>query len=320
MKLMKNAVASTQREKVGIETVTPEHAKQLLGKNISNRPLRSKHVDSIARDMAAGAWMLNNDAICVATDGTLLNGQHRLSAVVKCGKPIKMLMAYGFSPETYKVLDSGKKRSVADNMNITTNLAAAIKMAFSLAQGQFYSGNDNPNFKEIETLMNSEFGTIYDTLPRQIKTLPGTSVRVAAIAAILKGVDPAYVILEINSISNLDYENVTRGGQSILRSLRNPVSLFYENRSIKGRVHKAAYLFKHFQQLDRDVKNIRMSDREAEEALKIMGAMFKTFLDEAKAEESGEKAVLRYASSPMHESSMGYYDYSCGSSQQVAGV
>lgn len=321
MKLARtNTVAPQQREKVEIKVITPEYADRLLEKNTSNRNLRRDHVTNLARDMAEGAWRLNNDAICIANDGTLLNGQHRLNAIIKSGKPIKMLVAEGFSPDTYKVLDGGAKRSVADQLNITNELAATIRLVFNFSLGSPYQMGIKPNHQDIEALLESEFGRIYDMLPRTIKTISPTSVRVAAIAAILKGVDPEYVILEINSLTQLDFEHITRGGHAILRALRNPSSFFSDLGSTKARVLKTAYMFKHFQQLDRDVQVVRMSEREAQELLKEMGAMFKEFFDAAEAKRNGDADVYEYAAN-LPNPNVGFYDYSCGSvSEQVAGV
>lgn len=313
-----NTVAPQQREKVEIKIITPEFAERLLEKNTSNRNLRRDHVATLARDMAEGAWRLNNDAICIANDGTLLNGQHRLNAIIKAGKPIKMLVAEGFAPETYKVLDGGAKRSVADQLNITNELAATIRLVFNFSLGSYYQNGIKPNHQDIEALLESEFGKTYDMLPRTIKTISPTSVRVAAIAAILKGVDPAHVILEINSLTTLDFEYISRGGHAILRSLRNPSSFFSDLGSTKARVLKTAYMFKHFQQLDRDVQVVRMSDRQAQELLKEMGVMFKAFFDAAEAKRNGEADVYDYAVN-LPNPNMGFYDYTCGS-EQVAGV
>lgn len=317
-----NTVAPQQREKVEIKIITPEYAERLLEKNTSNRNLRRDHVNNLARDMSEGAWRLNNDAICIANDGTLLNGQHRLNAIIKAGKPIKMLVAEGFSPDSYKVLDGGAKRSVADQLNITNELAATVKLAFNFSIGSYYQTAIKPNHQDIETLLESEFGKVYDMLPRTIKTISPTSVRVAAIAAILKGVEPEYIILEINSLTTLDFENITRGGHAILRSLRYPNSFFSDLGSTKARVLKTAYMYKHFQQLDRDVQVVRMSEREAQELLKEMGVMFKEFFDAAEAKRNGDAAVYEYAANlPNPNSGIGFYDYSCGSvSEQVAGV
>ena len=315
-----NTVASQQREKVEIKIITPEFAERLLERNSSNRVLRKNHVNSLARDMKNGAWRLNNDAITIAADGTLLNGQHRLNAIIKAEKPIKMLVAEGFSTDTYKVLDGGAKRSVADQLNITNDLAATIKLAFSFSIGSYYQNAIKPNHKDIEALLNSEFGRTYNLLPRKIKTLSPTSVRVGAIAAILKGIDPEYVNLEINSITTLDFENITRGGHAILRAQRNPGSFFSDFSTTKARVLKAAYMFKHFQQLERDTQVVRMSDREAQDLLNTMRVMFKEFFETAEAAENGDTDVYEYAAK-LPDPGMGFYEYSCGSSKEkVAGV
>ena len=315
MKLTNPAVAIQQREKVEIKIITPEFAERLLERNTSNRNLRRDHVATLARDMTEGAWRLNNDAICIAADGTLINGQHRLNAIIASGKPIKMMVAEGFSPDAYKVLDGGAKRSVADQLSITTELAATIKLAFNLSSGSFFQHRFRPNHQDIEALINSDFGRTYDLLPRTVKTITPTSVRVAAIGAILKGVEPDPVILEINSLTTLDFGNITPGGHAILRSLRNPTNFFSDVSSSRSRVLKAAYMFKHFQQMDREVKAVRLSNREAQELLGTLGAMFKGFLEEAEANRNGDTDVYEFAAN-LPKPTVGFYDYSSPEEEQ----
>ena len=63
--------------------VTPEIAKRWLEQNRGNRSINQKQVDTIAKDILAGDFDTTHQGIAIATDGTLLDGQHRLLAIVK---------------------------------------------------------------------------------------------------------------------------------------------------------------------------------------------------------------------------------------------
>lgn len=92
------------------EKITPAQAKAWLDDpkvNHSNRTLRQDHVRFLAKEMAEGRWEPNNDAICFAKDGRLLNGQHRLSAIVLSGKPQELFVIRGMDEESFKVMDGG---------------------------------------------------------------------------------------------------------------------------------------------------------------------------------------------------------------------
>lgn len=96
--------------------VTPTKAKEWLDLNDGNRIISPKVVAAYARDMAKGDWLFNPSPISFDTDGKLVDGQHRLLAVIQSGMPQKFHVAYNIPREHRKVIDIGRKRSVADNL------------------------------------------------------------------------------------------------------------------------------------------------------------------------------------------------------------
>lgn len=120
--------------------VTPEVAQRWLDANTHNRNVRPNVVNGYARDMAAGGWAMTGEPIKFATDGTLLDGQHRLLAVVRSGATVRMLVVNGLSVLAQDVMDSGAKRQVADGLKLSghtnaTALAAAARLTMYLGSG-----------------------------------------------------------------------------------------------------------------------------------------------------------------------------------------
>lgn len=99
---------------VGIETITPETAAAMLAQNTINRNLRPLRINRYANDMKAGAWHIGNDAIAIASDGTMLNGQHRLLAVVQSGVAVDFLILRNAAKESMSAMDTGAVRTSAD--------------------------------------------------------------------------------------------------------------------------------------------------------------------------------------------------------------
>lgn len=101
---------------VDIVKVTPEMASEwLLDKWPQQRKIRHGHVQRLASDMMAGRFMLGPDAI-LRICGKLANGQHRLEAVVSCGKSQDFIVMDSKDQELYKILDAGMKRLVSDSL------------------------------------------------------------------------------------------------------------------------------------------------------------------------------------------------------------
>lgn len=104
---------------VRFEWITPERARDLLTRNSCNRPPRDKVINAYVADMTAGNWLDTGDTVKISPDGRLLDGQHRLMAIGKCGIAIRLLVAYGVPPEAQKVVDIGPKRTLSDTLNMT---------------------------------------------------------------------------------------------------------------------------------------------------------------------------------------------------------
>ena len=79
---------------VKLVTVTPDMAFEMLEKNTRNRKVDEKRVRQYAKDMKSSRWALNGSTIVIAEDGTLLDGQHRLWAVIEANVPVQLLIVY----------------------------------------------------------------------------------------------------------------------------------------------------------------------------------------------------------------------------------
>ena len=77
-----------------IVTLTPALAAEWLNSNTCNRPLSTLRASRYARDMKAGDWRFNGETISFTADGRLVDGQHRLTAVVESGVTIQQVVVH----------------------------------------------------------------------------------------------------------------------------------------------------------------------------------------------------------------------------------
>ena len=99
--------------------VTPEMAMKWLERsNLNNRKLSEKRVQVMARDITEGRWMLTHAGIAFESNGTLIDGQHRLWAIVEAGIPVELFVWRNVDPKTMMVIDCGISRTMADILNI----------------------------------------------------------------------------------------------------------------------------------------------------------------------------------------------------------
>lgn len=94
--------------------IHPDAARALLELNTTNRVIMSRHVETLARVLREGGWQLINNGIAISDKGDLVDGQHRLTAVVLANVAAEFWLHTGQDVETRAVIDVGKKRSLAD--------------------------------------------------------------------------------------------------------------------------------------------------------------------------------------------------------------
>ena len=97
------------------EFITPTYAKTILDAQ-ADAVIRQRHIDSrkvaqYAKDMVEGRWQENGAAV-VLHGTTLLDGQHRLHAIVQANVTLPVLVARGVHPSAFVTIDQGMMRTV----------------------------------------------------------------------------------------------------------------------------------------------------------------------------------------------------------------
>lgn len=135
-----------QRVVVGVTTeevrITPKLAAEWLRTNQGNRKIRKMTVDAYARDMRAGKWKVTHQGIAFDERGHLLDGQHRLAAVILADTPVTMLVVRGVARENLQVVDAGVHRTAADNGKILYGLCN-VNERYAAARGILMLDHDD---------------------------------------------------------------------------------------------------------------------------------------------------------------------------------
>jgi len=145
-----------------LEEITPDLARRYLAYNIQeNRKISPSQVTKYAADMAAGNFMINNNAICFNEYGQLIDGQHRLQACVKAGVPFRSFVTRNLPADAYKVIDTGRPRDAKAALKYSHNgdplYYSPDTVAVARAIYQWIPGKDHvnrrPSISEIEAFI-----------------------------------------------------------------------------------------------------------------------------------------------------------------------
>jgi len=213
---------------VACELITPEKARELLKGNYGNRPLRRTLVERLAQEMMTGNWQISHQGIAIAPDGRLLDGQHRLAAIVRSGVTVPMMVARNVPHEAFKVIDRGAKRSLVDVTRQDSRIVSACAFIARLY------GHQHLSAAIIERFIDVCGEEIMELLAAAGSTPPvrgSAPIRAAAALRIHQG-HKDYVLNQWRALINLEFQEMTPAMQALCRQLTDGVNPAFSRRAI----------------------------------------------------------------------------------------
>lgn len=139
-------IQTNEPVRISQELITPERAAEYLKRNRRNRRISRHQVLMYSELMRRDLWEFNGDAIRLTHDGELVDGQHRLLAIIASGRPQRYVVMRGISFEAFATVDTGKRRNTADVLSIagysaTTGLSAGARLLHMYDNGIFWAEN-----------------------------------------------------------------------------------------------------------------------------------------------------------------------------------
>jgi hypothetical protein len=120
-------------------TITPELAREYLDRNSEDqRRVTYTNVNKYATDMKEGRW--NEELIQpirIDEEGNLIDGQHRLLAIIESGTPIEMWVQTNLPKQAFYSIDIGDPRAAKDFIGgeYRSGSAAISKVVAALLHG-----------------------------------------------------------------------------------------------------------------------------------------------------------------------------------------
>lgn len=158
-------------------TVGPELAAKWLDKNTTNRTVRPARVKEYAQSMTAGRWLYTADPIRFDEDGRLIDGQHRLMAIVKSGAELELHVVRGLAREAQDAVDTGAARTASDALKVRgfkhgPQLAATVPIVNWLLKGGGFAASYSRDDVVYWVGVHEGLDDIIDTAVRNRNLLP----------------------------------------------------------------------------------------------------------------------------------------------------
>jgi len=138
-------------------TITVDQAQRFWENNQHNRDFRPSHGQHLARQMKLGRWKASPEPIVITESGKLVNGQHRLWAIVKTGLAQEftiIVIPDSEFKDIFSVIDQGAVRSHKDILGVDNRVLMPITFLLRA------SGMKKPTPEDIVPFLDSRLGFI----------------------------------------------------------------------------------------------------------------------------------------------------------------
>lgn len=192
--------------------VTPIQATKWLEGNVHNRNVRDSVVSRYARDMKAGAWRLTHQGIAFDKSEpdpgkTLVDGQHRLFAIVEADVPVRLLVSFGVPMDAQGVIDDNLQRTMVDTMKLAHGRDDITNMHVAIAK-RLLGNTKLGKFSRNE---------IVDALAQHDKAI---AFAVSAFPRVVRGITTAPVLSVVTrAFYTVDREQLGRFSEALLSGI-----------------------------------------------------------------------------------------------------
>lgn len=208
--------------------------------------MNEKHVLEFANMMKAGTFKYNAVPVIIGTDGTLLDGQHRLKAITKCGIPQLMKLVTNAPLDIMETIDCGRRRTDADLLEIhsvknSRLVAAGIRVYLSLLfniktdeHGSGLAANLRPHYSKSDLMrLYNENDVLIDKIATKVSSIKEVVKKIMPKGAILgytlflnkeKKHDVDFILSFFKKLVGTDMDN------SAVNSLRNKLVVAREDK------------------------------------------------------------------------------------------
>jgi hypothetical protein len=173
------------------EAFNPSKCLKILEEKAPNRDVNQGHVQTLVRKILNGEWVETHQGVAFDVNGKLIDGQHRLWAVVESDKAVRMRVTYNVPAEAMPVIDDGKIRSLLDvarldgfptNINLTSAHTSCAK--FMMQSQRKWDSRLKPSKPEALAFLHKYLHRV-DLGVRLLKASPKRGLSTAPLMAVV---------------------------------------------------------------------------------------------------------------------------------------
>lgn len=142
------------------QKIGPTQATKLLETTKNNRPVSQATVERYANDMKNGKWRMTGQPIIISDSGNLLDGQHRLWAIVQSEAEVEVMVVTGVADDAIWSIDTGRSRTIGQvlHMNGTKHANRTAAVARTIDIVEYGNGKRKLSVDDYRAIMQRHKG------------------------------------------------------------------------------------------------------------------------------------------------------------------
>ncbi len=209
-----------------VERITPATASKYLATNIGHqRNVTMTHVLHLRQQMERGQWMMTGEPIIFDGHGMLVDGQHRLRALVAAKVSLDFMVVRGVSTGSFMAMNRGKSRTSGNVFTIhgvknANNIAACVGGVLNYRRAMEVQGRGGARGS-----LNSYIRPSTATMIEEYDAHAGMYDASIAIGALCKRMAPTSIASTVAAICLIDAKHDADKVWSFWRSVASGANL-----------------------------------------------------------------------------------------------
>lgn len=248
-------------------TITPKQAQEWLNKKGYNRNLSKSHVTYLANEIINGNWKLTHQGIAFDEQGRLIDGQHRLQAIINANIPIKMMVTTDEPVDKFAIIDRGMPRTIS----FITGIPPSYTQIYTCILELTFLNKAKPSPKTIN-LMNLYLKPSVETLLKSSNTMirfySSAPIRTAAVISLEAGLNRKYILDTYTNLVLQKIDKLPMVAQALIRVHSRESEEYTSGNGFSSRLKNYCRAMYMFNEINQSAKNIQLKEDLKESYLK----------------------------------------------------
>lgn len=197
--------------------VNRQKAAEYMKLNTGNVPLKPSKVEYFEDILRRDEWRLTHQGIAISAAGRLLDGQHRLQAIINANVTVSICLTTDAPDDSFDAIDMSPVRRLADVVKKDSHEVETLRFLYRITEGG--ARLTAQHFRQYYELLGARAHKLLEFSPTRTRYLSASPVRAAAVFLMWSGKDADTVLLTYDAIVNRRYKDLPPAAEAFVKQI-----------------------------------------------------------------------------------------------------